>query len=196
MRTSLIILLLICTSAISSQSASKAIKFVPQMSLKIGSQNPTLGGQFDLVTGILFNDRYLVGIGGGYCTNMGMGGGTFPIYTNARYFFSTKSFIFNKIDTENNFLTGIQIGVDVNNNQPFKTGFLAEIEFAYRLDFIKIKEFKMPPFYAGISIEYNYAKFIDNYRNYVILDGYLKQIMFNLRVSFDIPSIKILAQTK
>jgi hypothetical protein len=192
MKTILVILSFIFSYAVSSQTTNKAIKFIPQMSLKVGSQKPAIGGQFDLVAGILFNDKYLLGLGGGYCTNMGMGGKTFPLYADIRMFFSTKNkILFASKDVENNFHIAVQLGMDINNNQPYKTGFLAACEFAYKFDFIKIKQHNFPTFYAGIGVEYNYSKFKDVYHGFLIQDGVLKHIMFNLKVAFDIPPIKL-----
>jgi len=197
MRIVLIAFILFFSYTLSSQTTIKALKFIPQTSLKIGSQKPAIGGQFDLVAGIMFNNKYMAGLGGGYCTNMGMGGKTVPLYADARMYFSTKrNFILASKDKTNDFYVAAQVGIDINNNSPFKTGFLAACELAYKFDFIKIKEFKFPPFFAGINLEYNHSKFVDEYRNYIILDGYLKHMMFNLKVSFDIPAIKIFTKAK
>jgi hypothetical protein len=178
--------------ALSSQPYSKAIKLIPQVSLKIGSQKPAIGGQFDLVAGLLLNNKYSLGIGGGYCTNMGMGGKTFPLYADVRLFFPLKKkILFASKDEINEFYIASQLGLNINSNQPFKTGFLAAFDLAYKFDFIKIKEFKFPAFYTGLGIEYSYSKFKDEYRGFVIQDGVLKHMMFNLKIAFDIPSIKI-----
>jgi hypothetical protein len=191
MKVTLIAIIIAFSATISAQTTNNSIKIIPQMSMKIGSQNPAIGGQFDLAAGMLFYEKYFAGLGAGYCTNMGMGGHTFPIYTDARIYFSTKAFLFPAKDEENNFQAGFQIGMDINNNQPFKTGFIAACEFTYRFDFIKIKQFNFPPFYGGFKLEYNYTKFVDEYRGILIQDGYLKHILFNLKIAFDIPSIKL-----
>ena len=162
------------------------------MGFKVGSQHPAVGGQFDLVAGLLFENKYFAGIGGGYCTNMGMGGATLPVYLDGRYYFSLpKSIIFPAKDEANDFQVEVQLGADINNNLPYKTGFLAACGFAYRFDFIKIKTFRFPSFYAGLNFEYNYTRFKDEYRDYIIQDGHLSHIMFNLKVAFDIVPIKI-----
>ncbi len=186
------ILILFIYSEISSQETSKAIKIIPEISMKIGSQQPAVGGQFNLVTGVLFKDKYFAGIGGGYATNMGLGGSTIPLFFDGRYYFSLpKSFLFASKDEENNFQVDVQVGMDINNNTPFKTGFLAGIGVAYRFDFIKIKEFNFPVFYAGLNLEYNRTGFYDEYRGYTIQDGYIKHTMFNIKIAFDIKAIKI-----
>ena len=162
------------------------------MSFKIGSQQPAVGGQFNLLAGVLFNHKHFIGIGGGYATNMGMGGSTFPLYFDGRYYFSLpKNIIFASKDEENNLQVDLQIGMDINNNTPFKTGFLAGIGIAYRFDFIKIKEFSFPAFYLGLNLEYNYTKFKDEYRGYAIQDGYLRHTILNIKVAFDIKAISI-----
>jgi len=122
---------------------------------------------------------------------MGMGGHTIPLYADSRIYFSTNPFLFKKKDEKNDFAAGIQLGMHINKNEPFKTGLLAACEFAYRFDFINIKQFKFPAFYAGLSVEYNYTGFEDEYRGYKIQDGYLKHIMLNIKVSFEIPVVKI-----
>lgn len=155
-----------------------------------------IGTQLDLSAGLIIQERYYAGIGAGYCTNMGMGGPTVPLYGEGRVFFSSNPILFKSKDEKNYFYFGIQIGMHLNNNQPFKTGFLAASELAYRFDFLKIKEFQFPPFYGGIKVEYNYSRFIDEYRGYYIQDGYLKHILFNLKFSFDLPGIKINREKK
>jgi hypothetical protein len=177
---------------LSCQTKGKAIKFIPQMSFKIGSQTPAVGGQFDLVAALLLNNKYSLGIGGGYCTNMGMGGKTFPLYADLRMFFPLKKkILFARKDEINEFYIASQIGLNINSNKPFKTGFLAAFDMAYKFDFIKIKQNKFPAFYAGLGIEYSYSKFKDEYRGFLIQDGVLKHLMLNLKIAFDIPSIKI-----
>lgn len=175
-----------------AQENSKAIKFIPQASFKIGSQMPAVGGQFDLVVGLLMQEKYLVGIGGGYCTNMGMGGHTIPLYADGRFYFSLpKSLLFASKDETNDFQVEAQLGIDINNNLPYKTGFLAAFGLAYRFDFIKIQSFKLPAFFAGLNIEYNHSLFKDEYRGYIIQDGYLNHMMVNLKVAFEINTIKL-----
>jgi hypothetical protein len=186
------LIILLFSNTISSQTNNKAIKFIPQMSLKIGSQKPAIGGQFDLIAGLLLKEKYLVGIGGGYCTNMGMGGKTFPLYADARmYFASKKSILFARKDEDNNYCIASQIGININNNLPFKTGFIAAFDITYRFGFIKIKQYNFPPFYAGLGIEYSYSKIKDEYRGFIIQDGVLKHVMLNIKISFDISPIKL-----
>ncbi len=185
--TLIIALFLISASA---QETSPAIKIIPQMSMKIGSQQPAVGGQFDLVVGLVFHDKFFAGIGGGYTTNMGMGGATFPLYLDGRYYFSIpNNFLFRLQDQENNFQLDMQMGMSINNNDPFKTGFLAGIGLAYLFDFVKIKEFNFPAFYLGFNIEYNATKFYDEYRGYTIMDGKLVHTLFNIKLAFDINPI-------
>ena len=181
-----------CFYIASAQDTTKAIKIIPEISMKIGSQQPAVGGQLNLIAGVLFNTKYFVGIGGGYTSNMGMGGSTIPLFFDGRYYFSLpKSFLFAAKDEENNFQVDVQVGMDINNNTPFKTGFLAGIGVAYRFDFIKIKEFNFPSFYAGLNIEYNRTGFYDEYRGYAIQDGYIKHTMLNIKVAFDINAIPV-----
>ena len=189
----LIIFLFIAYSFnVSAQTENIYIKLIPQTSLKIGSQTPKLGGQFDLVGGLLFQSKYFIGFGGGYASNMGMGGNTFPLYIDTKlYFSSNKILILASRDEVNNFLAEFQLGVLINNNLPYKTGFITSCGFAYRLDFIKLGKFRFPAFYLGPNFEYNYTKFIDEYRGYKIKDGYLKHIIFNLKIAFDINPIKL-----
>jgi hypothetical protein len=196
MRVATFIIIFLPSIMVFAQKNDVKIKIYPQINLKIGSQQPALGAQFDLASGILLSNKYFAGIGAGYSTNMGMGGPTFPLYGEGRVFFSTKPFLFRSKDEINHFYFGIQIGMHLNNNEPFKTGFLVSSELAYRFEFLKLKEFKIPPFYGGINVEYNYSRFIDEYRGYRIQDGYLKHIMFNLKVSFDLPGITINKEKK
>ena len=177
---------------ITAQTKSIALKFIPQTSLKIGSQNPHLGGQFDLVGGIVVENKYFVGLGGGYSTNMGMGGKTFPLFADAHFYFSTnKKILFPSTDDLNNLLLEMQLGMLINQNPPYKTGFIMAFGFAYRFDFLKIKKFQVPAFYLGPNIEYNSTKFEDEYRGYKIKDGQLKHIMLNIKIAFDINPINI-----
>ena len=190
-------LIFLIVFSVHAQEKSTAIKIIPEMSFKIGSQQPAVGGQFGLVTGALINNKYFAGIGGGYATNMGLGGSTFPLFFDGRYYFTfPKSFLFASKDEENNFQIDLQLGVDINNNLPFKTGFLAGIGFAYLFDFIKIKEFSFPSFYIGLNLEYNRTNFLDEYRGYAIQDGYLKHTMLNIKVAFDIRAININVNSK
>ncbi len=177
---------------ISAQTKSLALKFIPQMSLKIGSQTPHLGGQFDIAGGIFIQNKYLAGIGVGYSTNMGMGGKAFPLYADTRFYFSTdKNILFASHDESNNFFSEVQIGILINQNKPYKTGFIAACGIAYRFDFLKINKFRIPAFYLGPNIEYNSIKFKDEYRGYTIKDGQLKHIMLNIKLAFDINPINL-----
>ncbi len=178
--------------SLNAQETNTAIKIIPEMSMKIGSQKPAIGGQFDLVLGTLVNNKFFVGIGGGYTTDMGMGGSTVPLFFDGRYYFSLpKSFLFASKDEENNFQIDLQIGMDINNNTPFKTGFIAGIGLAYRFDFIKIKELNFPAFYAGLNLEYNRSNIQDEYRGYLIQDGYIKHTILNIKLAFDIKTIPL-----
>jgi hypothetical protein len=175
-----------------SQDNNLKLKFFPQMSLKVGSQTPHIGAQFDLSAGVLLKDKYFLGLGGGFATNMGMGGKTFPLYADARYLFSLKeNFLFKSKDEANNLLVEIQTGMSINNNEPFKTGFIAACGIAYRFDFIKINTFKFPSFYVGPNLEYNSTSFIDEYRGYNIQDGKLKHLILNLKIAFDFNPINL-----
>ncbi len=183
---------LLITNLIAQEESSKAFKIIPQASMKIGSQKPAIGGQFDLVIGYLINNKYQVGLGSGYCTNMGMGGATYPLYIDGRFYFSSrKSFLFASKDNLNDFQINAQLGIDINNNKPYKTGFIAAIGFGYRFDFIKIRQFKFPSFYTGLNIEYNHTKFKDEYRGFIIQDGHLNHTMLNIKVAIEIKPIKI-----
>ena len=187
-----IITLFFIQQLFAQETVEKSIKIIPQASMKIGSQQPAVGGQFDVVLGLLVENKYLLGIGGGFRTNMGVGGPTYPIYADGRFYFSTKkSFLFASKDETNDFQIETQLGIDINNNKPYKTGFIASLGLAYRFDFIKIKEFKFPSFYAGLNIEYNHVKFKDEYRGFVIQDGHLNHTMLNIKLAFDIRPIKI-----
>jgi|GEM_PF-5816941 hypothetical protein len=175
-----------------SQEKNLKLKFFPQISLKVGSQSPHIGAQFDLSAGILLKDKYFIGLGGGYATNMGMGGKTFPLYADFKYLFSfKKSFLFKSKDEANNLLAEFQSGMSINSNDPYKTGFIASFGIAYRFDFIKIKTFKFPSFYVGPNLEYNSTSFIDEYRGYNIQDGKIKHLIFNLKIAFDINPINL-----
>jgi len=189
---SIFIILFIGFYSAKSQNSKLGIKFIPQASFKIGSQSPSVGGQFDLVIGALFNEKFQAGLGGGYCTNMGMGGSTVPLYADGRFYFSLpKSFLFASRDEFNNFRLEAQLGIDINNNLPYKNGFIAALGLAYRFDFIKIQQFKFPSFYAGFNVEYNHSPFKDEYLGYIIQDGYLNHVMLNLKIAIDIKPIKI-----
>ncbi len=170
-----------------AQLSDKAIKIIPEISLKIGSQQPAVGGQFDLVSGFMLTEQFFAGIGFAYTTNMGMGGGTYPLYVDGRYYFHTKNnFLFKLKDTQNNFQIDVQMGSNINPDKVFKTGFLAGIGFAYKFDFLNINDFKFPDFYLGLNIEYNYSKYHDEYRGFVLKDGYLTHTMLNLKLAFDL----------
>lgn len=174
------------------EESSKAIKIIPETSMKIGSQKPAVGAQFGLVAGLLLNEKYMIGVGAGYATNMGMGGAIYPLYIDGRFYFSTKkNLVFAGKDEVNDFQVEAQFGININNNKPYKTGLIAAFGFAYRFDFIKIKRFKFPFFYAGLNLEYNHTKFKDEYRGFVIKDGYLNHTMLSIKVAFDINPIKI-----
>ena len=178
--------------SVPAQEISTAIKLIPEISLKFGSQQPAVGGQLDAVAGILFNEKYFAGIGSGYTTNMGMGGGTIPLFFDGRYYlFLPKSFLFRAKDNENNFLVDFQTGITINNNNPYKTGFLLGLGLAYRFDFIKIKQFDFPAFYLGFNIEYNRTKLYDEYRGYALVDGTLVQTFLNIKIAFDFKAIPV-----
>jgi hypothetical protein len=178
--------------SVPAQEISTAIKLIPEISLKFGSQQPAVGGQLDAVAGILFNEKYFAGIGSGYTTNMGMGGGTIPLFFDGRYYlFLPKSFLFRAKDNENNFLVDFQTGMTINNNNPYKTGFLLGLGLAYRFDFIKIKQFDFPAFYLGFNIEYNRTKLYDEYRGYALVDGTLVQTFLNIKIAFDFKAIPV-----
>ena len=191
--TSLIVLILaFIVSANAQNESSRAIKIIPQVSMKIGSQKPAVGGQFDLIVGLLMDKKYQVGVGSGYCTNMGMGGETYPVYVDGRYYFSfEKNFLFASKDTKNDFLIESQVGININNNRPYKTGFIAAFGLAYLFDFIHIKQTKFPSFYTGFNLEYSHTRFKDEYRGYSIKDGHLNHLILNIKVAFDINPIKI-----
>lgn len=177
---------------VSAQEMSTGIKVIPQMSLKFGSQKPAVGAQFDAVAGILFDKKYFAGIGGGYTTDMGMGGGTVPLFIDGRYYlYLPDNFLFRSKDVQNNFMLDFQAGMTINNNKPYKTGFLMGLGFAYRFDFIKIKEFDFPAFYLGLNIEYNRSKLYDEYRGYALVDASLSQTFFNIKIAFDLEAISV-----
>ena len=187
-----IILFLIISAGVNAQLADKPIKLIPEVNLKIGSQTPAIGGQFTLTGGLMLNEYFFAGIGGGFATDMGMGGNTFPLYFDGRFYFKPKnSFLFKSKDVENNFQIDFQFGADINPDKVYKTGILAGIGFSYKFDFLEIKEVKFPPFYFGLNVEYNYSKYYDEYRGFVLKDGYLAHTMLNIKLAFDIPSFYI-----
>jgi len=187
-----IVLIAFSVYTTAQNESEKAIKIIPQANFKIGSQQPAVGGQFDLVIGLLLDNKYQVGIGGGYCTNMGMGGETYPLYVDGRYYFSlSKNLLFASKDESNDFLVESQIGMNINNNTPYKTGFIATIGLAYRFDFIHINQQKFLSFYTGFNLEYSHTRFKDEYGGYSIKDGHLNHLILNLKVAFDINPIKI-----
>jgi hypothetical protein len=192
MKELIILLLCIYSFNIYSQNKEKALKFFPQTTLKIGSQTPHIGCQLDIAAGVLLKDKYFLGIGGGYSSNMGMGGKTFPLYADCRYFFASKeNILFKSKDDINDLMAEIQLGMSINNNEPYKTGFIAACGIAYRFDFIKINKFNFPSFYLGPNIEYSFTKFEDEYRGYKIQNGHLKQLILNLKIAFDINPINL-----
>ncbi len=187
MRICTVFIILLFVNYTDAQILNKPIKLIPEMSLKIGSQQPAVGGQFGLVSGFMFTEQFFAGFGFAYATNMGMGGGTFPLYLDGRYYFHPKNnFLFKSKDTQNNFQIDAQMGIDINPDKVFKTGFLAGIGFSYKFDFLQINDFKVPDFYFGLNIEYNYSKYYDEYRGFVIKDGYLTHTMLNFKLAFDI----------
>jgi len=192
MKSVFLILFALYGLSISAQDPPLAIKFIPEIALKIGSQIPHVGGEFNISAGVLYQNKYYGGLGFGYATNMGMGGKTFPLFFDTRIYFSfNKALLFKKKDEINNFSAEFQIGALINNNLPYKTGFLASSGIAYRFDFLKIKSFKIPNFYFGPNLEFNYIKFKDNYRGYDIKDGYLKHLVLNFKIAMDINPIKL-----
>ncbi|MCF6243264.1 MAG: hypothetical protein L3J74_18245 [Bacteroidales bacterium] len=186
MRLTIFLIFLLIIHNADAQIADKPIKLIPEISLKTGSQQPAVGGQFALVSGIMLTEQFFTGIGFAYATNMGMGGTTFPLYLDARYYFHPKTdFLFKSKDTQNDFQIDVQMGVGINPDRVFKTGFIAGIGFAYKFDFLKINDFKLPDFYLGLNIEYNYSKYYDEYLGFVIKDGYLTHTILNLKLAFD-----------
>lgn len=189
--TSILFLLFVCLGA-SAQSDSIGLKVIPEAMLKFGSQKPMVGGQFNFVAGAVIEKKYFAGIGVGYCTDIGMNGSTIPLYADGRFYFSLpKPFLFKSKDASNDFQLEVQIGMNLNNNKPFKHGLIAGGGLAYKFDFIKIKEFKLPSFYAGVNVEYNYNRFKDEYRGYLIQDGVLKHLILNIKVAIDIKPINL-----
>jgi hypothetical protein len=185
-----VILSSILNESAKAQTKAISLKLIPGISMKFGSQNPHLGCQFDLSCGILLNDIFFCGIGSGYTTDMGWGGNTIPLFLDGKYFLSTnKTLFFKKTDESNQFLVEVQTGISINNNQPYKTGFIASGGVAYRFDFLKIKTIKIPDFYLGLGLEFNHTKFIDEYRDYKIKDGKIDQLFLNIRLLIDIKPI-------
>ncbi|MFN8255170.1 MAG: hypothetical protein U0W24_05740 [Bacteroidales bacterium] len=177
---------------VSAKAQTKEIylKLIPGVSMKFGSQNPHLGCQFDLSCGILLNNNFFCGIGSGYTTDMGWGGNTIPLYLDGKYFFSSdKTLLFKKSDELNQFLVEVQTGISINNNEPYKTGFIASGGIAYRFDFLKIKTINIPDFYLGLGLEFNHTKFLDEYRDYKIKDGKIDQLFLNIKLLIDIKPI-------
>lgn len=162
------------------------------MGYKVGSQHPAIGYQFDLISSFCFKNRYSFGIGGGIASNMGMGGKTFPVFTDARISLHLKDpILFQNKDKINDFYIATKLGIDINKNMPFKTGFLASFDLAYKVDFIRIKNTNLPAFFTDIAIEYSSSKFKDEYRGFVIHDGVLRHMMFTMKIVFEIPVLKI-----
>ena len=192
MRIIIISLIFLQFVTVSAQFSDKDFKLIPDMSLKIGSQTPTVGTQFTLSAGIMQYENFFTGIGFGYASNMGMGGATFPLFLDARYYFNTKKgFLFTQKDKQNNFQIDVQMGMSINPDKVWKTGFLAGIGFGYRFDFLQINNFKIFPFYLGFNIEYNHSKYFDEYLGFTIKDGYLTHTMLNLKVIFEIGTFKL-----
>lgn len=192
MRQSILLIFVLFVISAEAQIYKRPLKLIPEINLKVGSQQPAVGGQFGLVSGFMLNEQLLAGIGFAYATNMGMGGETFPLYLDGRYYFHSKNnFLFRSKDTQNDFQIDVQMGIDINPDRVFKTGFLAGIGFAYKFDFLSINDFKMPSFYLGLNVEYNYSKYYDEYLGFVIKDGYLTHTMLNIKIAFDIHSFKV-----
>ncbi len=192
MRVLILFASLIIVLNTNAQIKNKPVKLIPEISLKVGSQRPAVGGQIGLVSGFMFTEQIFAGIGFAYAGNMGMGGATFPIYFDGRYYFHPKTnFLFKSIDTQNDFQIDVQMGIDINPDKVFKTGFIAGIGFAYKFDFLSINDFKIPAFYFGLNIEYNYSKYYDEYRGFILKDGYLTHTILNFKLAFDIDAFTI-----
>jgi len=180
---------------LSSFSQNKTVlKFIPEVSLKIGSQQPKIGIETCLSAGILFNDIYFIGLGGGYTSDLGLGGKTFPLFLDGRIFFSASKVLNGtgfKIEKKLPVQFTFKQGININRNDPYKSGYILCSGLAYRLDIIKINSESILPFYAGFEIEYSRTSFYDEYRNYAVTDGYISQLYLLMKISFDIKAIKL-----
>ncbi len=194
MKRIVLLILLVIPAFVFAQTTRPELKIIPEFAVKFGSQDPNLGIEADLISGIVFNDKFFAGLGGGYASNMGLGGPTYPLFFDGRIYFSAKNFLNNlgfNIKKEILMQVSLQNGITINTNYPYKTGLLICTGLGYRFDVFKIKSESILPFYAGFKIEYNKTKFTDEYRGYEIADGHISQLILQINISLDFNTIKL-----
>lgn len=194
MKKTFLLLVFIVPNVMFAQSVITGLKIIPEFAFKLGSQDPKLGIEADLITGLVFKDTYFVGLGGGYTSDMGLGGRTYPLFIDGRIYFSPDNFL-KKLgfNIQRNVLMQVYIqnGMTINTNDPYKPGLLICTGLGYRFDVLKLKFKSILPFYAGLKLEYNRTTFTDEYRGYEIADGYISQLILQLNISFDLNTIKL-----
>jgi hypothetical protein len=189
-----IIIFFLGNAFISYSQVNLKIKIIPEAAVKVGSQKPSAGIQACLNAGALFNDTWYAGIGGGFTSDLGLGGKTNPLYFDGRIFFSATKFI-QILGFEQNdaipMMFFLKLGISINKNEYYKNGYMLSAGLAYRWDVIKLNDKSILPFWSGIEFEYNRTKFYDEYRDYALMDGYLSQIYILFTLSFDIKAIQL-----
>ena len=194
MKVITLIVLLIIPVFVFAQESRTEIKIIPEFALKFGSQDPKVGIEGDLITGVILKNTYFLGLGGGYASDMGLGGAVYPLFIDGRIYFSPKNFLTHfglSVQKETGMQVSAQTGITINTNDPYKTGLLLALSLGYRFDILKIKSKSILPFYSGLKLEYNRTGFNDEYRGYEITDGYISQMILHLYISLDFNSIKL-----
>ena len=156
MKKIVLLILLVIPAFIFAQTAKPKLKIIPDFALKAGSQDPKFGIEGDLITGVIFKEIYFIGLGGGYASNMGLGGAVYPLFIDGRINFSAKNFLNHfglNVQKEAMMQVSEQTGITVNTNDPYKTGFLMRLSLSDNL--INIPSFSLDvdfPYCISISL--------------------------------------------
>lgn len=179
----LMIWLTLFLSSANAQFAPQKIRVIPVAGLNFGSQSPKFGSSFGLMLNYRFSEHASAGIGLDYMSDIGTGEASYPLYLNLRSDFDAGI-----SSIPSGFLFMLRSGADIRRNQYFKTGFFAALETAYRWQNLRIRSINFPAFYTGAEFIYNKSRFEDSYRGYQISNGYLTQVVFQLKLSVEIPN--------
>jgi hypothetical protein len=166
-----------------AQFSPEHLRVIPVAGVNFGSQSPIVGSSIGLMLNYNFSRTISAGFGLDYMSDIGTGEHSFPLYLNLRSNFSSP--VLSKPAV---FLFMLRSGADIRRDQYFKTGFFTAVEIAYRWQKLGIRSINLPAFYTGAEFIYNRSSFEDSYRGYLISDGYLTQIIFQLKLSVEIPN--------
>lgn len=147
------------------------IVLLPQALLKVGSQSPKYGAELGLELGKFFSESLLIGIGSGYRSSLGTGEYAIPLFAGTRYFISQR-----------NLTLGGKVGITFNKSNYYKNSYFAAVGLGYR---IMGNNIKLPaPLYVGIDMEFNHTPFYQDFREFVLHDGYLQQLIIGFKVTY------------